>query len=238
MKNFYFGLVMAIAMIFGMTQNVSAADGLYTDLEEAQKALGEKCFYASELNSKEDVIMAAEVRVDLSQAYTDAFAVYDSDSKEDINKINEVMPPLLDAIKKAEASIDDYSELTEACTAFYDKEFNAILELSESELTDDEDAALASYLEQLKEVVAKLREGTASPEQLAAVASGKNIREILAMQGVYFPTLEEHMKNPTGIDSVIAAEADNAAEYSLSGSVVSSSYKGIVIKNGKKFIRK
>ncbi len=42
----------------------------------------------------------------------------------------------------------------------------------------------------------------------------------------------------TGIDAVGAAESDNAPVYNVSGQRVGAAYKGLVIKNGKKFIRK
>ena len=42
----------------------------------------------------------------------------------------------------------------------------------------------------------------------------------------------------TGIDAVGAVESDNAPVYNVSGQRVGAAYKGLVIKNGKKFIRK
>lgn len=42
----------------------------------------------------------------------------------------------------------------------------------------------------------------------------------------------------TGIDAVGAAESDNAPVYNVSGQRVGTAYKGLVIKSGKKFIRK
>ncbi|MGI6242529.1 MAG: hypothetical protein ACOYJK_03170 [Prevotella sp.] len=42
----------------------------------------------------------------------------------------------------------------------------------------------------------------------------------------------------TGIGTVKAAEDDNAPVYNVSGQRVGASYKGLVIKNGKKYIRK
>lgn len=42
----------------------------------------------------------------------------------------------------------------------------------------------------------------------------------------------------TGIDAVGAVESDNAPVYNVSGQRVGAAYKGLVIKNGKKFIRR
>ena len=44
--------------------------------------------------------------------------------------------------------------------------------------------------------------------------------------------------NPTGISNITTSEADNAPTYNLAGQKVNAAYKGIVIKNGKKMIKK
>ena len=44
--------------------------------------------------------------------------------------------------------------------------------------------------------------------------------------------------NPTGISNITTSEADNAPAYNLAGQKVNAAYKGIVIKNGKKMIKK
>ena len=48
-------------------------------------------------------------------------------------------------------------------------------------------------------------------------------------------TIEE---NPTGINNVNAAKAENAVRYNLAGQKVSNDYKGVVIENGKKVVVK
>jgi hypothetical protein len=42
----------------------------------------------------------------------------------------------------------------------------------------------------------------------------------------------------TGISAVAAAKAENAVRYNVAGQMVTSSYKGLVIVNGKKMIQK
>lgn len=42
---------------------------------------------------------------------------------------------------------------------------------------------------------------------------------------------------PTGITSLNAASAKASATYNLAGQQVSDSYKGVVIKNGKKYVK-
>ena len=44
--------------------------------------------------------------------------------------------------------------------------------------------------------------------------------------------------DPTGIAPVVVKEAGNSAIYNLAGQKVNASYKGIVIKDGKKYIQK
>lgn len=47
------------------------------------------------------------------------------------------------------------------------------------------------------------------------------------------------MEVPTGINGIVSDKAaKNAPVYNLSGQRVDSSYKGIVIRNGKKFVNK
>ena len=48
----------------------------------------------------------------------------------------------------------------------------------------------------------------------------------------------EYEAGSAGIDNVIVAEDENAPMYNLQGVQVDENYKGIVIKNGKKFINK
>lgn len=42
----------------------------------------------------------------------------------------------------------------------------------------------------------------------------------------------------TGISNITVTTADNAPAYNLAGQKVNGSYKGIVIKNGKKMVKK
>ncbi len=42
----------------------------------------------------------------------------------------------------------------------------------------------------------------------------------------------------TGIESVTAVENENAPMYNVAGQLVDDNYKGVVVKNGKKFIKK
>ena len=63
---------------------------------------------------------------------------------------------------------------------------------------------------------------------IAAKLSGKQVIE-------FAPTAEVL---PTGINGVVAETSSNAPAYNLAGQKVSASYKGIVIKNGKKFVQK
>lgn len=59
----------------------------------------------------------------------------------------------------------------------------------------------------------------------------KNTPEILPTQAVVPGT-------PTGITNITTSATDNAPAYNLAGQKVNAAYKGIVIKNGKKMIKK
>ena len=51
-------------------------------------------------------------------------------------------------------------------------------------------------------------------------------------------TITYEQEVPTAIDAIKAADADdNAPMYNLAGQKVSNSYKGVVIKNGKKLVK-
>ena len=63
---------------------------------------------------------------------------------------------------------------------------------------------------------------------VAAKLSGNQVIE-------FAPTAEVL---PTGINGVQVEESNNAPAYNLAGQKVAASYKGIVIKNGKKFVQK
>lgn len=64
----------------------------------------------------------------------------------------------------------------------------------------------------------------------------------IGFQGYTFApgkTKEQMVTDPTGIKDIIAGKiAVNARIYNLQGQVVGDDYKGIVIKNGKKFLKK
>lgn len=62
--------------------------------------------------------------------------------------------------------------------------------------------------------------------------TGKNKQAFVAGEVTY----EEG--DPAGIDNVTVAEDENAPMYNLQGVQVDENYKGIVIKNGKKYLNK
>lgn len=66
----------------------------------------------------------------------------------------------------------------------------------------------------------------------------------VGIQSIYYGAGERHASGivwsdgTTGIKAVKVAESENAPIYNLKGQRVNSSYKGLVIKNGKKFVVK
>lgn len=250
MKTFYVKFIMVFAVIIGMATNVSAA-GEYTVLEDAQNALEEKLEIASKLMGE---FMDSDVKKDLSVALIEATAVWDSNLVNDINEINSVMPALLDAIDKAQSSVEEYRELAAMIDQFEHDELAKIDELidnledllgdriEDDVLLDAIDEAITQWESQLKATLYAVREAGGNPTMLEAFENGDDMRTILAAEGFDIPELMDVVNaiinGSTGIVSAITGAMDDSAEYGLNGSKVSSNYKGLVIKRGKKIIRK
>lgn len=70
------------------------------------------------------------------------------------------------------------------------------------------------------------------------VAEGGTYYVLAAGTKLGFFGFKYEVGSPTGISSVKVEAAQNGKTYNLAGQQVSDSYKGLVIKNGKKFINK
>lgn len=71
------------------------------------------------------------------------------------------------------------------------------------------------------------------------IAKASNVSITNSGEQPFVAILVEYEKGePAGIENVIVAEDENAPMYNLQGVQVDENYKGIVIKNGKKFINK
>ena len=62
----------------------------------------------------------------------------------------------------------------------------------------------------------------------------------LRFQGVVFTLTKVELKvpDPSGVNTINVVKADNGAIYNVAGQKVNAGYKGLVIKNGKKFVNK
>ena len=62
----------------------------------------------------------------------------------------------------------------------------------------------------------------------------------LRFQGVGFTLTKVELKvpDPSGVNTINAVKVDNGAIYNIAGQKVNAGYKGLVIKNGKKFVNK
>ena len=62
----------------------------------------------------------------------------------------------------------------------------------------------------------------------------------LRFQGVGFTLTKVELKvpDPSGVNTINVVKADNGAIYNIAGQKVNAGYKGLVIKNGKKFVNK
>lgn len=228
---------MMVAMLFMASVNVSAYEDHYDDLQKAQEDLELAVHEGMALN---DELMTKDVKARLSEAVTAANAVYDSDRKESLDEINAVMPDLVKCIDEAKVSKEQCAIITLKAKEFVENELKAIEDAADDEKNQAEavQEALNSLYDQCDNVIAFL--GTSeniSDEMVTAINAGKTIRDILKMAGYDLPTIEETI-TAAGIHSVENTVSGNDAEYSLSGVRVQSGYKGIILKGGKKMVRK
>ena len=73
-----------------------------------------------------------------------------------------------------------------------------------------------------------------------AEALGNLQKNGLRFQGIGFTLTKVELKvsDPSGVNTINAAKIENGAIYNVAGQKVNAGYKGVVIKNGKKFIQK
>lgn len=243
MKKIGCRIIMVLAMIMGVMSNAMAG-GMYDNLPAAQKALEESLEKAKTLNEAD--FMEPGVRETLKKNIIAADAVYDSKRFEDLEEINGVMPALLEAIDNAEKSVEEYMALAEAVKQFVSNENKAIdeqLEELEIKYEDNEEMldlmfkAVEDYRKMVAASVSQLKTKV-TREMLEMIKSGKSVREVLAANSISLPTLKDVVDKAMGLQSVILTEKEAGIEYNLSGNKVDSGYKGVVIKDGKKILRK
>lgn len=249
MKNLYVKFVMVLTMILGMAATVSA-EGFtpYTDIDEACKALRENRGIASNLLEGGD-LMNDKIKIALKDALENADAVLDDPGRlKNIGEVNAALEILLNAIYDAQKSVEEYKSLSEAIKEFVAAEKAKIDEMIEKLIEEYGDAssipaaikdAITQWENKLDAMLAKLKTNGASQAMLDAFnKTTQDMRDVLKAGGYDIPELEDFVADATGITSVTTSMQDNSAEYGLNGNMVSGNYKGIVIKNGKKFIKK
>lgn len=246
MKNFTLNVIMAVAVMMGMSLNVNAA--LYNDLAEAQAALDSGVKEASSLALQ---WMDKEVYNELKEANDLATKVWDSSDRQDKDKIEAVMPALNEAIEKAKVSVAEYAKLSEVVEAYTIKMQDVIAAKSE-ELEEEYDGtetwealydALLKYNTYFNNTLAELKNNV-SQEMLDAANNGTFVVE----DNIELVSIDEIVEGilagkdfdeiVTGISSVVAVPANSNIAYGLDGNKVSENYKGIVIKGGKKYVVK
>lgn len=239
MEKLYVKCFMAVAMLFMTVQNASAYDTKFTadQLDEAKRQLEQAVFEGMALN---DELMTKDAQARLSEAVALANAVYDSDRKENVNEINAVMPDLVKNIDEAKESNKQCAEILVKAKDFVASEQEAIFEAAEK--AENQSAAIQAALDDLYDQCGKVEAFLGLSEHISdamveAFKNGKTIRDILEMAGNKLPTIEETII-AAGISSVENAASDNAVEYNLIGARVQPSYKGLIIKGGKKIIRR
>lgn len=243
MKKFGCRIIMVLAMIMGVMSNAMAG-GMYDNLPAAQKALEESLEKAKALNEAD--FMEPGVRETLKKNIIAADAVYDSKRFEDLEEINGVMPALLEAIDNAEKSVEEYMVLAEAVKQFVSNENKAIDEqLEELEIKYEDNEEMLDFMFKAVEDYRKMVAASVSQlktkvtrEMLEMIKSGKTVREVLAANSISLPTLKDVVDKAMGLQSVILTEKESGIEYNLSGNKVDGGYKGVVIKDGKKILRK
>lgn len=227
-------------MLFMTALNASAYDTHFdaNQLEEAQKQLEEAVFEGMALNVE---LMTKDAQTRLNKAVAAANSVYDDpNNKKDINLINAVMPDLVKCIDEAKESMKQCAEIVEQAKAFVEAEQNAIFDAADKAENQDDavQAALDDLYGQCAKVVSILSSSeNMTDEMVKAFNNGGTIRDLLKMADFNLPTIDEAI-TAAGITSVENAVSDNAVEYNLNGAKVQPGYKGIIIKGGKKMIRR
>lgn len=246
MKNFTLNVIMAVAVMMGMSLNVNAA--LYNDLDEAHEALEKGLNEANELFSK---WMDEKIHDGLKDAKEAATAVWDTANHGTLEEIEAVMPTLNDAIEKATASAAEYAALSKVLDAYTAKMQTFITtkneeyteKYGETENWDALEAALAEYDTYFIKTVNNLKSNV-TREMLDAANNGTFVVEdnieLVSIDDVVEGVLagKDFDDIVTGISSVVVAPADSNVAYGLNGNKVSENYKGIVIKGGKKYVVK
>ncbi|MCH5310738.1 MAG: hypothetical protein J1E57_02090 [Prevotella sp.] len=247
MKNLYVKFIMVLTMIWGITATVSADEFTpYDNLSEAVKELIANRDVAGKLLEDGD-LMNDEIKAALRDVLADVDAVLDSSRINDLDEVNQALERLLNAIRDAQKSVEEYKDLSDAIKQFVEDEKGKIDDmldkLSEeyggvSNIPDEILDAIEQWMKDLDAMLKELLENGASQEMLDAFNKVQDMRDVLKAGGYNIPELEDVVAGATGITSVTTSMHDNSAEYGLNGNMVSGNYKGIVIKNGKKFIKK
>ena len=134
--------------------------------------------------------------------------------------------------KAVEASVQAVEILTVA------KAIDIINALENGKTTADE-YIVKGFVISIKEISTQYGNATFDIADEKGASTGLTVYRVKGFDGEKIAD-ENLLKvpDPSGVNTINVVKADNGAIYNVAGQMVTSSYKGMVIKNGKKFIQK
>ena len=231
------------------------ATDLLAEIEEAKKLLKYSMPYYDE-NNEESPEAEGKALVD---------AIRDAEEKAEGGTSQKKLDKMLEELKQAEidyttalmdyelaesedilAGADPADELAAEIQRLYDTQDVVREDYSNQpkhikNYADEIDKAQKAYLRKaINELIPEAQAMADSPEVKGALDKANEALEGDSSEDLFdaLNGLLEAMETATGIRGIEANDTDDAPVYNLGGQRVSSSAKGIVIKNGKKIIRK
>ena len=231
------------------------ATDLLAEIEEAKKLLKYSMPYYDE-NNEESPETEGKALVD---------AIRDAEEKAEGGTSQKKLDKMLEELKQAEidyttalmdyelaeseailAGADPADELAAEIQRLYDTQDVVREDYSNQpkhikNYADEIDKAQKAYLRKaINELIPEAQAMADSPEVKGALDKANEALEGDSSEDLFdaLNGLLEAMETATGIRGIEAGETDDAPVYNMGGQRVSSNAKGIVIKNGKKIIRK
>lgn len=239
MEKFYVKCFMAVAMLLMVATGASAFEDYKPgQKDEALKELMAKCTEGENLLTE---LMTKEKYASLHAAVAKGTDVWDSPKREDLNLINEALRVLLPALDDARASVEDCKVLSKVIDDFIrsEQKNNATAyDKYEAEGNKKVCDALDELEKQYTVIKGFFKNSENITDEMAKAAKeGKGAVEICKMAGIDIATVEETVA-AAGIASAKISVSGDDTEYTLDGAIARSGYKGVVIKAGKKFIKR
>jgi hypothetical protein len=231
------------------------AANLLAEIEEAKKLLKYSMPYYDENNEESpetegkalvDAIRAAEEKVESGATQKKLDKALEELKQAEIDYTNALMDYELAESEDILAGADPADELAAEIQRLYDTQDVVREDYSNQpkhikNYADEIDKAQKAYLRKaINELIPEAQAVADSPEVQNALDKANEALEGDSSEDLFdaLNGLLEAMETATGIRGIEANDTDDAPVYNMGGQRVSSNAKGIVIKNGKKIIRK